>query len=286
MWGPRKCPSHLTHCKASHQQLCGRVPIPGRPSRRPGWGRSRAASGVSAPPLPTPTSPGTTRTPAPILALGRTRRTYVPPHHVGDVVQVFQPSRARAGLQKAQTRQLWGEGHKAHGDPEPNWDQKAQNDPKSRLYLLKDRMGTEGEARCWRLQGPLLRAGGRCQKWGGLPRPRGLGLGCLSCILPEGCRAQKNPLYAKAPAGGGPSGVQRGRTPGPGWRGLCWARGAHGEGTGSLRRGGGGPARWPGVWGYLKWILRGGRGQSLATRPSWAFYIYVYLLSKVQLLRG
>lgn len=53
-WGPRKCPSHLSHCRASRQQLCGRVPVPGRPSRRPGWGQSRAASGLSAPPLPTP----------------------------------------------------------------------------------------------------------------------------------------------------------------------------------------------------------------------------------------
>lgn len=127
-------------------------------------------SGLSAPPLPTPPSPGTTRTPAPILALGRTRRTYVPPHHVGDVVQVFQPSRARAGLQKAQTRQLWGEGHKAHGDPEPNWDQKAQNDPKSRLYLLKDRMGTEGEARCWRLPGTTAQGGRQVPEVGRAPQ--------------------------------------------------------------------------------------------------------------------
>lgn len=38
--------------------------------------------------------------------------TYVPPHYVGDVLQMFQPPCARAIFQKAQTHQLWVERNK------------------------------------------------------------------------------------------------------------------------------------------------------------------------------
>lgn len=59
----------------------------------------------SSPPPPTHPLPPSALTP---WCLEEHSSTYVPPHYVGDIIQMLQFPRLRTMFQKAQTHQLWG----------------------------------------------------------------------------------------------------------------------------------------------------------------------------------
>lgn len=100
-WGPRKCPviSPVVGCAASDGASgCLVLRDPPMP----------VLTGAGAAPPPFHGSPlGTACTSAVILASGQAGCTYIPPHYVGDIIQMLQSVYIRTIFQKAQTRQLW-----------------------------------------------------------------------------------------------------------------------------------------------------------------------------------
>lgn len=118
--GTRARPCHLPRCGVSGQQL---------PARPPAWAPTAA-----------PREPCTS---APVLAPGRARGTHVPPHDVGDIVQMLQSSWAGTLFQKAQTRQLCVGRHR---DPDANA-VRTRVSPRTSV-LFDDAAGTWGGGAC------------------------------------------------------------------------------------------------------------------------------------------